>query len=210
MDDDLVDLTFRPTCEAKEERRLKEDLLQEEAGKKAVGAVVTVVVLEVGEEMQVGCGMTCEEHIREMIVVVATDRREEALEEALALVETVMLAGGEVAEVVAVTVAATCPPITGGRRTLQVRMTGTRVAAMEAEEDVVGMEEVQEEEEEDAVVLHNPMIGPNLCQGTRDWRRNCSDRQLVDQVGSTSIGTRIFRWKRLGQMFLRGSTSSVT
>lgn len=137
----------------------------------------------------------------------ATDRTEEALEEALAMVETVMVAGGEVAEVVAVTVAATCPPITGGRRTLQARMTGTRAAAMEAEEDVVGTEEAVEADEVD---LHRPMIGPNLCRGTRDWRRNCSDRQLVDQVGLTSTGTRISRWKRPGKMFLRGSTSSVT
>jgi len=110
---------------------------------------------------------------------------EEATEE-----EIVDKEDGEIEE----TVAATCPPTTGGRMTaLMIATTvAAETAAMEdAEVDVEAMmvdAVIVEVEEAEADTLRT---GPSLRRETREWRRNSSTLHMVHQ-GSTLKGMRIF------------------
>jgi len=92
---------------------------------------------------------------------------------------------GEIEE----TVAATCPPTTGGRMT--ALMIATTVAAEDAEVDVEAMmvdAVIVEVEEAEADTLRT---GPSPRPETREWRRNSSTLHMVHQ-GSTLKGMRIF------------------
>jgi len=96
---------------------------------------------------------------------------------------------GEIEE----TVAATCPPTTGGRMTaLMIATVAAETAAMEdAEVDVEAMmvdAVIVEVEEAEADTLRT---GPSLRRETREWRRNSSTLHMVHQ-GSTLKGMRIF------------------
>ena len=110
----------------------------------------------------------------------------EAEDEEVTEEEIVDKEDGEIEE----TVAATCPPTTGGRMTaLMIATTvAAEIAAMEdAEVDVEAMmvdAVIVEVEEAEADTLRT---GPSLRRETREWRRNSSTLHMVHQ-GSTLKG----------------------
>ena len=73
-----------------------------------------------------------------------------------------------------------CPPTTAGRTSL-------RTATMEAAVVAGEVETIGEVVEAVAEVSGTAMTGPNLCQGTRGWRRNSSTPPMA-RLASTLTG----------------------
>jgi len=128
--------------------------------------------------------------VEEVVVVVAAEEEETGEESGTRLevptvetigtevvdgVETVMVVGGEVAEVVveADLMELHCPLIIGGKKRDQV--TGTMVEVGVMEEVVVVDEMIDEEEVEEEL---RQRTGLSLCQGMSAWKRNCLVRDM--------------------------------
>ena len=91
-------------------------------------------------------------------------------------------------EIEAETVAALCPPTTGGRRSLGMAATAEAEAATEATEEAAGAGAAERGAGTGAGAgTATPRTGPSPPPGTSGWRRSCSTRAMAPPA-STLIG----------------------